>query len=248
MVGYPVCPPGLPNGLNQPRGNGGGRLTGVGDSIGFIDPESRLTDNQFSESNFFAGGSSLMNNYDVDVFNLTTIVELPFGPGRRCAARTSRSAIPHSGRSGRQPASPGCCSSAPRWPGRRYDRGVGLTHIKARIANPARPAKSSTVTFLVDSGAVYSVVPAATLRRLGIRSHSSRTFLLADGSEITRRVGDALFFIDGRRAASPVIFGEKDDSPLLGAVSLESLGLILDPMKRVLRPLPMVLGQLRGPR
>ena len=29
---------------------------------------------------------------------------------------------------------------------------------------------------------------------------------------------------------------------LLGMVSLESLGLILDPMKRVLRPLPMVLG------
>lgn len=125
---------------------------------------------------------------------------------------------------------------------------MGLTHIKARIANPGRPAKSSTVTFLVDSGAVYSVVPGATLRRLGIRSHSSRTFLLADGSEITRRVGDALFIIDGQRAASPVIFGEKDDSPLLGMVSLESLGLILDPLKRVLRPLPMVLGQLRGVR
>jgi hypothetical protein len=52
---------------------------------------SRTTDNQFSESNFFAGGSSLMNNYDVErefglsvldtphVFNLTGIVELPFG-------------------------------------------------------------------------------------------------------------------------------------------------------------------------
>jgi len=96
--------------------------------------------------------------------------------------------------------------------------------------------------FLVDSGAVYSVVPATTLKRLGIRPHRSRTFILADGSEITRQIGDAIFVINGERGASPVIFGEADDTALLGTVSLESLGLILDPMKRVLRPLPMVLG------
>lgn len=121
---------------------------------------------------------------------------------------------------------------------------MGLTHIRARIANPARPSRTATVKFLVDSGAVYSVVPAAILRRLGVRPHSSRTFFLADGTEITRRVGDATFMIDAQRAASPVIFGEKGDSALLGTVSLESLGLMLDPMKRVLRPLPMVLGRI----
>jgi len=120
---------------------------------------------------------------------------------------------------------------------------MGLTHIRARLANPARPRKTISVRFLVDSGALYSVVPAAVLARLGIRAHSSRTFMLADGTEITRRVGDATFQINDHRGASPVIFGEEDDSALLGTVSLESLGLILDPMKRVLRPLPMVLGQ-----
>ena len=125
---------------------------------------------------------------------------------------------------------------------------MGLTHIRARVANPAKPTKTVAIRFLVDSGAVYSVVPASTLRRLGIRPHSSRTFILADGTEITRPMGDAIFMIDGQRAASPVIFGEQDDAALLGTVSLESLGLILDPMKRVLRPLPMVLGQLRTRR
>jgi hypothetical protein len=40
----------------------------------------------------------------------------------------------------------------------------------------------------------------------------------------------------------PVIFGEKGDSTLLGTVSLETLGFILDPIKRVLRSLPIVLG------
>jgi clan AA aspartic protease len=125
---------------------------------------------------------------------------------------------------------------------------MGLTHIRARVANPARPTRTATLRFLVDSGALYSVVPTATLKRLGIRPHSSRTFILADGTEITRRIGDAIFIVNGDRGASPVLFGEEDDAALLGTVSLESLGLILDPMKRVLRPLPMVLGQLRSRR
>lgn len=125
---------------------------------------------------------------------------------------------------------------------------MGLTHIRARIANPARPSKTAQLKFLVDSGAIYSVVPARTLRRLGIRPHSARTFTLADGSEVTRAVGDAVFIINGNRGASPVIFGEEEDSVLLGSVSLGSLGLILDPLKRVLRPLPMVLGRLTSSR
>ena len=119
---------------------------------------------------------------------------------------------------------------------------MGLTHVKTVIANPANPRRTARLTLLVDSGTVYSVVPGATLRRLGIRPHTSRTFTLADGTEITRRVGDAIFLIDGERGASPVIFGEKGDSTLLGTVSLEALGLMLDPIKRLLRPLPMVLG------
>lgn len=119
---------------------------------------------------------------------------------------------------------------------------MGLTHVKAKVANPANPRKTASLTFLVDSGAIYSIVPEATLRRLGIRPHSTQSFTLADGTEINRRMGDAVFIINGKRRASPVIFGEKGDSILLGTVSLEALGFMLDPIKRVLRPLPMVLG------
>ena len=122
---------------------------------------------------------------------------------------------------------------------------MGLTHIKVGIANPARPKQTIEITFLVDSGAVYSVIPAAALRKLRVKPHSKRTFILADGSEVTRKIGDVLFRLDGRRGAAPVIFGEKDDSTLLGAVSLEALGMTLDPMKRELRPLPMVLASQR---
>ncbi len=119
---------------------------------------------------------------------------------------------------------------------------MGLTHIEATIANPARPRRAVPLKFLVDSGAVYSVIPAPLLRKLGIKPHSRRTFILADGSQITRRIGDVLIRFNDQQGASPVLFGERDDSTLLGTVSLEALGLILDPMKRELRPLPMVLA------
>jgi aspartyl protease family protein len=119
---------------------------------------------------------------------------------------------------------------------------MGLTCIEATIANPVHRRKSERVKFLVDSGAAYSVVPEAVLRRVGVKPRSKRNFILADGTTVTRRMGEALFRFDHREGTSPVIFGKKGDSTLLGSVSLEVLGFILDPLKRELRPLPMMLA------
>ena len=119
---------------------------------------------------------------------------------------------------------------------------MGLTYINAGVANPASPRKVARVRFLVDFGAAYSVVPERVLRRLGIKLGTTRTFILADGTTIKRRLGQALFPFNGHEGASPVIFGERGDSILLGSVSLEALGFVLDPIKRQLRPLPMVLS------
>ena len=119
---------------------------------------------------------------------------------------------------------------------------MGLTYINVTVANPARPKRSARVRFLVDSGAFYSVVPDPVLRRLGIKARRTKSFILADGTEIKRPLGQALFRLNGEEAASPVIFGEKGDSVLLGSISLEALGFMLDPLKRELRPLPMLLA------
>lgn len=119
---------------------------------------------------------------------------------------------------------------------------IGLTYIKATIANPRRPKRTARVRFLVDSGAAYSVVPAPVLTRLGIKPTRGKSFILADGSEVKRRLGETVFRLNGEQGASPVIFGEKGDSILLGSVSLQVLGLLLDPFKLELRPLPMLLA------
>jgi len=121
---------------------------------------------------------------------------------------------------------------------------MGLTHIDADIANPARPRRTLRLRLLVDSGALYSVVPRSVLRKLGVKPHSRRSFILAEGTEIKRPLGDLWFRINGQQGSSPVILGEKDDCVLLGSVSLGALGLMLDPLKRQLRPLPMLLAPL----
>ena len=105
-----------------------------------------------------------------------------------------------------------------------------------------RARRKATVNLLIDSGAVYSLVPAATLRKLGTRSHRTVDFSLADGTTISRKVGDAYFEFQGEGGAAPVIFGEAGDKPLLGATTLESIGLMLDPFKRRLIPRRMMLA------
>ncbi len=41
-----------------------------------------------------------------------------------------------------------------------------------------------------------------------------------------------------------VVFGEEGDYKLLGTFTLEALGLVLDPLKRELRPLPMIIAAI----
>ena len=119
---------------------------------------------------------------------------------------------------------------------------MGLTVLRVKVGNPAKPKVTEELEFLVDSGAVYSVVPARLLRKLGIKPLATQEFRFADGSTIIRKKGIALFRYQDKVGGADVIFGEGGDSMLLGAFTLEALGLALDPLRRELKPLPMVLS------
>jgi clan AA aspartic protease len=121
---------------------------------------------------------------------------------------------------------------------------MGLTVLEIEVGNVSTPDVTEKLDFLIDSGAVYSVVPAEILHKLGITPIAEEQFRLANGEKIVRRKGVALFKYDGRIGGADVIFGEEGDSVLLGALTLESLGLSLDPLKRELKELPMLLATL----
>ncbi len=119
---------------------------------------------------------------------------------------------------------------------------MGLTTLKVGVASPAAPDVIEAVECLVDSGAVYSVVPRTVLKKLNIEPFMKQEFRLANGERITRDKGVALFRFDDRAGGADVVFGEEGDSVLLGALTLEALGLSLDPLRRELKPLPLLLA------
>jgi clan AA aspartic protease len=118
---------------------------------------------------------------------------------------------------------------------------MGVTFQKLTVKSARRSRKAITVNFLIDSGAVYSLVPAKRLKSLGIQPYKTLEFSLADGTVVTRQVGDAYFEYQGDGGAAPVIFGQEGDAPLLGATTLESLALMLNPFERKLHPMKLVL-------
>lgn len=118
---------------------------------------------------------------------------------------------------------------------------MGMTHVDIEVANVSAPDAGEKIRFLVDSGATYSVVPAEVLARLGITPRTEQVFKLANGDRISRKKGGAVFSFGERVGVADVIFGETGDSNLLGAFTLEALGLSLDPLKRELNELPMLL-------
>lgn len=124
---------------------------------------------------------------------------------------------------------------------------MGITYLTIDVGNPADPSDTRSVEFMVDSGAIYTVAPAAVLEELGIKPISEETFWLANGEKIVRQRGGAFFRYGDKVGIADVVFGEEGDSNLLGATTLESLGLALDPFKRELKPMPMILGGYRPP-
>jgi len=120
---------------------------------------------------------------------------------------------------------------------------MGLTFVRATVAG-SRGRKRS-VRFLVDSGASYTVLSHNVWKALGLRPKRNLTFTLADGTELPRKVSECLIHYNGLEAHTPVILGEPGDQSLLGAVTLEILGLVLNPFTRTLQPMKLMLAPIR---
>jgi predicted aspartyl protease len=67
---------------------------------------------------------------------------------------------------------------------------MGLTFLEVGVGNPANPEVIETVQFLVDSGAIYSLVPTQILDRLGIKPICEQEFILANGAKIARQIAN----------------------------------------------------------
>lgn len=121
---------------------------------------------------------------------------------------------------------------------------MGTTQVTVAIRNPAEPDRVWEGLFIVDTGAVDSLVPRQHLESIGLAPKGQRIYGLADGSEIRLDVttGDIEFM--GEIVGGTIVFGEEDAEPLLGVTALESVGIEVDPHNQTLRRLPST--RLRG--
>ena len=116
---------------------------------------------------------------------------------------------------------------------------MGITYIEGKVKGLNGIEKD--VKFLVDSGATYSLLPKSVWETIGLKPKRKVSFILADGTTIERSVAEAFVSLPQGDAHTPVILGEENDEALLGVVTLEILGLILNPFDRTLHPMRILL-------
>jgi hypothetical protein len=68
------------------------------------------------------------------------------------------------------------------------------------------------------------------------------TFALADGTLIDRDVSECHITLPQGDGHTPVILGEAGDEALLGVVTLEMLGFVLNPFSRTIQPVRLLLA------
>jgi len=118
---------------------------------------------------------------------------------------------------------------------------MGVTYVEGTVRGI--DSRQATVRFLVDSGATYTLLPHDIWQRLGLTPTRRVAFSLADGTTIERPVSECYITLPQGEAHTPVILGEPGDEALLGVVTLEILGLVLNPFTRQLQPMRMLLAR-----
>ena len=117
---------------------------------------------------------------------------------------------------------------------------MGIFYARIGVSN-RNGATTEWVNALVDTGATYTVLPASLLRdRVGLSPETHLVFTFANGERERLPVGRAEFKFGDAEATSRVVFG-KDGQYLLGATTLQELGLIADTTEHRLIPTPKFL-------
>ena len=116
---------------------------------------------------------------------------------------------------------------------------VGTFSVELEVGNPSRE-EFVAVQAMVDTGAIYTMIPEDILDRLGIPRLETDIFELADDSLVEYPIGDAVVRLQGRMRTVPVVFTRPNNTPLLGATTMEIFRLVPDPVNEQLIPAPRI--------
>lgn len=114
---------------------------------------------------------------------------------------------------------------------------MGVFSIEIGVADDSG-SKFEPFDACVDTGASYTWVPRPSLEALGHTPGVEREFVLADGRRIRHGVKSIMVRVQGKSTPTWVVFGEPGRDALLGAVTLQELGLGVDSLNEELIPVP----------
>jgi predicted aspartyl protease len=113
---------------------------------------------------------------------------------------------------------------------------MGLTHVVVRLFN-SNSENTYEADFLVDPGCMYTMAPAAKLKKIGIQPLGKEVYELASGERVEYEYGSADLEFMGEVVPARIIFGPEESEPLLGVIALETAGYLVDPTNQALRRL-----------
>lgn len=99
--------------------------------------------------------------------------------------------------------------------------------MNALLGN-GKKEKVKEVTFLVDTGSFYPVIPGSLANELGIQAFFSMELILANNKRVAAGRSLAYFRLLDREDISQVVIMDCPE-PLLGVTVLEGLGIKVDP-------------------
>ena len=119
-----------------------------------------------------------------------------------------------------------------------YNREIdmGTFHVGALVENHTDRKKSFRISkLLVDTGSEHTWLPESFLDKIGVkREKKDISFVMANGTIVTRSIGFAIMHVDKYFTIDEVVFAEKGDLVLLGARTLEGLNLAVSPTRKKL--------------
>lgn len=116
---------------------------------------------------------------------------------------------------------------------------MGLTRIAVTVRKFSSEEEDAyTATFLVDTGAMDSMMPSSELHKIGIKPVGKHAYELANGVFVEYQYGLAEMSFLGEVIGTNIVFGPESAEPILGVIALEQAGFIVDPVAERLKQLP----------
>jgi len=113
--------------------------------------------------------------------------------------------------------------------------------IPVTLINPEQRDRSMTLDLIVDTGAMYTLLPADVVAQLELRALDDWQAQLASGQRVVYPLGEVRVRLGGRERTTLFAAGPVGCPALLGALALEAFSLAADPVHQRLLP---VVGTL----